>query len=115
MVDISLAKASTTRLLELDRSILAVVSSYSSGSTPGGGQTGRLLLWRPGCLGNARFASYASLSELNPEHLSRRFIRQLSPVQELKSSSFLVEKQRPPAAVSGNYSFHSEREEESES
>lgn len=111
MVDISLAKASTTRLLELDRSILAVVSSYSSGSTPGGGGTGRLLLWRPGRLGNARVASYASFLKLNPEHL-----RQLSPVQELRSSYFLVEKHRPPAAAYGNYSFHSsEREEESES
>lgn len=34
MVDMSRAKASTTRLLELARSSLAVVSSYSSGSTP---------------------------------------------------------------------------------
>lgn len=38
-----------------------------------GGQTGRLLLWRPGRLGNARVASYASFSELKPEHLSRCF------------------------------------------
>lgn len=34
MVDMSRAKASTTRLLELPRSSFAVVSSYSSGSTP---------------------------------------------------------------------------------
>lgn len=34
MVDMSRAKASTMRLLELLRSSFAVVSSYSSGSTP---------------------------------------------------------------------------------
>lgn len=60
MVDISLAKASTTRLLELDRSILAVVSSYSSGSTPvgGGGQEGFY------CGGLVAWATLASLAML---------------------------------------------------
>lgn len=59
MVDISLAKASTTRLLELDTSILAVVSSYSSGSTPGGGRQEGFY-----CGGLVAWATLASLAML---------------------------------------------------
>lgn len=76
MVDMSRAKASTTRLLELARSSLAVVSSYSSGSTPDRGQeTDRLLLWSPNEVWTAvscQNVRFSAIFKKTPKHKQKK-------------------------------------------
>lgn len=79
MVDMSRAKASATRLLELDTSSVAVVSSYSSGSTPDrdrkqpgfycgiNRKCGQQSALKP----PAVFVASGSVSGLNPENLNQ--------------------------------------------